>query len=169
MHNSFTRRTYTDLGQFFSDLFFPLVKSRELKALQKKGEISPAFRERLMLAVTGVNQCRYCTRVHTREALKSGVNHAEIDKLLTSDFKDCPAEEVPAILYAEHWAESNAHPDPDALAKLREIYGEGKSADIHLILRMIRAGNLQGNSLDYFLYKISSGRWGIYSPPTTLP
>ena len=166
MHNSFTRRTYTDFGQFISDLFFPLAQSGEIKSLQKKGEISPAFRERLMLAVTGVNKCRYCTWAHTKEALKSGVNRDEINSLLASDFKTCPPDEIPAILYAQHWAESNARPDPEMVARLHEIYGEGKSHDIHLILRMIRAGNLTGNTLDYFLHRISFGRWGGKTPST---
>jgi hypothetical protein len=32
---------------------------------------------------------------------------------------------------------------------------------IHLILRMIRAGNLMGNSWDYILNRISFGRFGL--------
>jgi AhpD family alkylhydroperoxidase len=122
--------------------------------------ISPAFRERLMLAVTGVNKCRWCTYAHTKEALKSGVDREEINKLLSADFKGCPPDEIPAILYAHHWAESNANPDTEAETKLRDTYGESKADAIHLVLRTIRAGNLSGNSLDYFLYKISFGNWG---------
>ncbi|MEA2086399.1 MAG: carboxymuconolactone decarboxylase family protein, partial [Chloroflexota bacterium] len=71
----------------------------------------------------------------------------------------CPGEEGLALIYAQHWAESNAHPDPEAVRKLEETYGIEKAGAIYLVLRMIRLGNLSGNSLDYLLYRISFGRW----------
>jgi len=112
-----------------------------------------------MLAVTSVEGCRYCSYFHSRLALKCGVSQEEIKKLLSGDFKDCPEGEAIAILYAQHWAESNAHPDPEADQKLQEIYGFEKAEAIHLMLRMIRLGNLLGNTWDYFLYRISFGKW----------
>ncbi|MCK4314262.1 MAG: carboxymuconolactone decarboxylase family protein [Anaerolineae bacterium] len=46
------------------------MKSRSrIRAVMKQNLTSPAFRERLMLAVTAVNGCRYCSHVHAREAL----------------------------------------------------------------------------------------------------
>jgi len=122
--------------------------------------ISPAFRERLMLAVTAVNGCRYCSYYHTGEALKSGLSREEISRLLAGESASCPLEEAPAVIYAQHWAESNTRPDPTALQNLREIYGQEKIDAIHLVLRMIRIGNLSGNSWDYLLYRLSFGHWG---------
>ena len=122
--------------------------------------ISPAFRERLMLAVTAVNGCRYCSYFHTGEALRSGLSQEEISRLLSGEFAACPPEEAPAVIYAQHWAESNARPDPVALQKLQEIYGPEKADAIQIILRMIRTGNLSGNSWDYLLYRVSFGKWG---------
>jgi AhpD family alkylhydroperoxidase len=112
-----------------------------------------------MLAVTSVEGCRYCSYFHSRLALKGGISHEEIKRLLLGDFRDCPEEEVVAILYAQHWAESNAHPDTEAIQKLQEIYGFEKAEAIHLMLRMIRLGNLLGNTWDYFLHLISFGKW----------
>ncbi len=122
--------------------------------------ISPAFRERLMLAVTAVNGCRYCSYFHTGEALKIGLSQEEIGRLLTGDSATCPPEEAPAIIYAQHWAESNARPDTAAIQKLQEIYGLEKADAINTVLRLIRIGNLSGNSWDYLLYRISFGNWG---------
>jgi len=112
-----------------------------------------------MLAVTSVEGCRYCSYFHSKLALKGGISQEEIGKLLSGDVEGCPEEEALAVLYAQHWAESNAHPDPVTVEKLREIYGPEKAEAIHLMLRMIRLGNLLGNTWDYLLYRISFGKW----------
>ena len=155
----FNKRIYRNPKELFSDLWFPVRNGRRLKQATKKGLISPAFKERLMLAVTAVHSCRYCSYLHTKEALKSGLSPEEISRLLSGDVDNCPEEEAVALIYAQHWAESDAHPDPEASRKLEQTYGAEKSEFIHLLLRMIRLGNLMGNSWDYLLYRISFGRW----------
>ncbi len=147
----FNKRTYNSPGDFISDVLFPFRNRRKLRWVMRGTLISPAFRERLMLAVTAVNGCRYCSYFHTGE---------EISRLLSGESASCPPDEAPAVIYAQHWAESNARPDPLALQKLQEIYGTEKSDAIQIILRMIRIGNLSGNSWDYLLYRLSFGRWG---------
>jgi len=112
-----------------------------------------------MLAVTAVDGCRYCSYFHARQALKSGVTSREISQLLSGDVNGCPEEEAVAVIYAQHWAESDAHPDPEAVWKLQQIYGAERTEEINLLLRMIRLGNLLGNSWDYLLYCISFGKW----------
>ena len=87
------------------------------------------------------------------------ISQKEISQLLSGDTSGCPQEEAVAIAYALHWAESEAHPDPEAVQKLQATYGLPKAKAIHLVLRMIRLGNLTGNSFDYLLYKISFGKW----------
>ena len=121
--------------------------------------ISPAFRERLMLAVTEVYQCRYCTYAHSKEALKHGISQPELEQILSGEFKECPQREIPAILYAQHWAESDGHPHTEALDKLKEYYSPQEIEHIHLYLRMIRLGNLTGNSWDYILSRLPFIRW----------
>jgi hypothetical protein len=71
-----------------------------------------------------------------------------------------PPEQLPALLYAQHWAETNANPDPETRQCVLEQYGEETLQAIELALRMIRMGNLMGNSWDYLLYRISFGRLG---------
>ena len=110
------------------------------------GLLSPAFLERLMLAVTAVDGCHYCSYFHTKLALRAGIGQEEIGNLLSGDVDGCPEEEALAVLYTQHWAESSAHPEPDAVKKLQEMYGSEKVEVIHLMLRMIRLGNLLGNS-----------------------
>jgi len=155
----FNRRTYKNLRELFSDLWFPIKNRKRLKEATNRGLISPAFQERLMLAVTAVEGCRYCSYFHAKQALKSGITPEEITRLLSGDVDNCPEEESVAVIYAQHWAESNAYPDPEAVRKLQRTYGVEKKEAIHLMLRMIRLGNLLGNSWDYLLYRISFGKW----------
>ncbi|MFC2009044.1 hypothetical protein ACFLUT_03220 [Chloroflexota bacterium] len=42
----------------------------------------------------------------------------------------------------------------------QQTYGAEKADAIHLVLRLIRMGNLMGNTWDYFLHRISFGKWG---------
>jgi AhpD family alkylhydroperoxidase len=123
--------------------------------------ISPPFRERLMLAVTSVNKCRYCSYAHTRRALMEGIPHDEIRELDGGTFRRSPADELPALLYAQHWSENSGVPEPEARAKLIETYGLEKTQAIELSLRLIQMGNLMGNTFDLFLNRISFGRWGL--------
>jgi AhpD family alkylhydroperoxidase len=106
----FSKRTYNSPGEFFSEVLFPIKNRKKLLDLRNGKLISPAFRERLMLAVTAVNGCRYCSYFHTGEALKSGLSREEISRLLSGQADACPPQEAPAVIYAQHWAESNARP-----------------------------------------------------------
>ncbi len=127
----------------------------------KSGIISPEFRERLMLAVTAVNGCKYCSYYHSKQALKTGLTQEEIDLLLAGSIANCPEDEEIALIYAQYWAEANARPDADAVSKLIEVYGDEKAEAIDIVLHMIRLGNLSGNTWDYFLYRISFGKLGV--------
>lgn len=111
-----------------------------------------------MLAVTSVNECRYCSYAHSREALKHGISQYELEQILSGEFKECPEREIPAILYAQHWAENDAKPQAEALDKLKEAYSPQEIEHIHIYLRMIRLGNLTGNSWDYMLSRIPCRR-----------
>ncbi len=81
----FSKRKYNNPKEFFSDVLFPFKNRRKLLGVMSGTLISPAFRERLMLAVTAVNGCRYCSYFHTGEALKSGLSQEEISRLLSGE------------------------------------------------------------------------------------
>jgi AhpD family alkylhydroperoxidase len=155
----FKKRRYRSIKEFCSDVGFVLKNSRRLKKLNAQKPVSPAFQERLMLAVTGVNGCRYCSYFHSRQALKSGVSDTEINNLLAGDFKSFDQDEGVALLYAQHWAESNGRPDAEAVARLRQNYGDEKAEVINIMLRMIRLGNLSGNTFDYLINRLTFGKF----------
>ena len=114
-----------------------------------------------MMAVTSVNACRFCAYFHAQVALTSGVSRAEVEQILGGVFTRAPEHEIPALLYAQHWAETNAQPDPAMRVKLAATYGDDTARAIEYVLRMIRVGNLLGNTFDYILYRLSFGRLGL--------
>ena len=148
---SFSKRIYT-----------PRLLLRDLRGIlaQPSGSlvdnhsISPSFSERIMLAVTAVNDCRYCSYGHARRALKCGVTPEEIELLLSGDVGHVPVDEAPAILFAQHYAESGGSPDPDAVRALAETYGRRIAQGILFRIRMITLGNLMGNTFDAVLSRL---------------
>ncbi len=158
--NGFKKRTYHSIGQPSRELWYLLRHRKQVRALVRGRSIAPSFRERLMLAVTGVNDCRYCSFFHVRVAARTGVSSQEAALLLGGIFR-CPDEELPALVYAQHWAETEGQPEPITRQHLVATYGEVRAEAIDLALRMIRVGNLLGNTGDYILYRLSFGRLGL--------
>jgi len=161
LKNTFQKRTYQGLGEIWKDFRY-IMKHRPIIRRAMRELLSPAFRERLMLVVTEVNGCRYCRTFHASEALKEGITDTELAELLAGQIPaDTPEEEIPAMIYARYWAESDAQPAPEDVQELIDVYGEEKTEAIHIVLRMIRMGNLMGNTADYILYRLTFGRAGV--------
>jgi AhpD family alkylhydroperoxidase len=156
----FRRRIYHRWSEFAADLRFILAHRQQMRSLMRGEWIDTAFRERLMLAVTAVHGCRYCSYVHAKQALVYGMSSQEIEALRQGALKNSPAQELSALLYAQHWAETNAKPDSEARARVLDEYGQDTVEAIELALRTIRVGNLLGNTFDYLLYRVSFGHWG---------
>jgi AhpD family alkylhydroperoxidase len=157
----FKKRIYRNPWAFLQDLGFIVKNLGRVYAIFRGQSISPAFRERMMLAVTRVNDCRLCAYLHTKAALSEGISREEIDAFLGGEFKDCPAGEIAGVLYAEHWAETTGQVDAEMREKLVAAYGQAAVNDIDVVLRIIKTGNFTNNTLDYLLYRISFGRWGV--------
>lgn len=113
-----------------------------------------------MLAVTQVNDCRYCSWYHSRLALSSGVPEKEVDSLLCGELEGSPEAQRTALHFATHWAETEGRPDPEIEMNVRECYGDETFENIVTAMRLIRMGNLSGNTWDYILYRLSCGKLG---------
>ena len=158
---TFNRRIYHSLSAFIIDLKAIMVRRDQMKPLMRGELIDAAFRERLMLAVTAVNGCSYCSYAHARQALVEGIDSDEVKALQDGVVENSPREELPALLYAQHWAETGGNIDPVARGRIIELYNEDTVNAIELALRTIQMGNLSGNTLDYILYRLSFGRLGV--------
>jgi AhpD family alkylhydroperoxidase len=149
----FSKRIYTprSLLQDFRDI---LNHFHEFRSAVRSRRIDQAFAEKIMLAVTAVSGCRYCSYGHARMALASGVSPEEVDLLLGGEVGHASPEEAPALFFAQHYAESGGHPDPEMVQKLVQTYGQERARDILAHVRMITLGNLSGNTFDALLSRL---------------
>ncbi len=157
----FRRRMYASPMEFVRDLYRALTKLGPVLSLSLKSGIAADFRERIMMVVTGVNRCRHCAYGHEFLAALAGVSRAEISRLLAQDLTSSPADQIPALLFAMHWAESDGRPDSAAQSALRARYGVEVARQIEAATLMIHIGNRIGNTFDYLLSRISGGRFGL--------
>jgi len=142
------------------DLFFLTKNVSSVIKVSMGKLVSTAFRERLMLAVVSVYGCPLCSWLHTGGALRSGIAEEEIVALLIGSVDNCPEDEAVAVLYAQHWADSDAKPEPEAVKGLEQTYGTEKAKVINSILHMNRIGEYSFSVGGLFLYRVSFGRWG---------
>lgn len=100
------------------------------------------------MAVTEVNGCRYCSYFHAQLALKTGMDKDEIERTLLGDFNDAPHEEVAALYFAQHYAESGGKPNEEAVQCMVDYYGKPVVRNILAYIRAIMIGNAWGNMFD---------------------
>ncbi|MBN2045973.1 MAG: carboxymuconolactone decarboxylase family protein [Anaerolineales bacterium] len=165
MKKKFNKRLYPNLKELISDLGFVFRRRDKMKALMRGEVIDAQFRERLMMAVTEVNGCRYCAYYHAQQALAAGIGSEELEEISKFSFESSPEGQRPALLYAQHWAETGGHPDPDAWGCMQDSYSLEELELIELCLHTIQIGNLTGNLADYLLFRLSFGRADIESMP----
>lgn len=149
----FMKRLYGP-SELFEQLKAMMVHLKDLHPAEGESRISKPFVERIMMAVTEVNGCRYCSFFHTQVALKEGIKKAEVDQLLTGKFTNTPQAEIPALLFAQHYAESSGEPDDEAIMLLEQTYGRTIANQIREYIRMIMIGNTMGNAFDALLVRI---------------
>lgn len=150
----FMKRLYGP-GALYEQLYAMMVHINDLRSRKGLEGLDKQFIERIMMAVTEVNGCRYCSYFHARVALNEGIEQHEIEHLLSGDFEYAPREELPALYYAQHYAESGGMPDASALSQLKKTYGEDVSGQIREYIRMIMIGNTWGNAFDALRMRIS--------------
>lgn len=147
----FRKRFYTPRA-FARDVRDVMAHMSSFRDTARSDRVSRAFAEKIMLAITAVNGCRYCAYGHTRTALQAGVEADEIERLLANELGEFPEEEAVALAFAQHWAETGGEPDPEAERRFHEYYGPEVSTDILNWMRMINVGNLLGNTFDAVLF-----------------
>lgn len=153
MKGNFSKRVFTP-GSLVEILAGIVKSAPSMPGTFTSGRISPAFRERILLAVTSVNRCRYCQWVHSDLAAASGISGEQIATLLGSSTNSVPENEKAALLYALHYAETNRNPSPLHRQQLVDTYGPDTAQDIENWIQLIFFANLSGNTFDSFLSRM---------------
>lgn len=139
----FGRKLYS-VGESYWIFYNGIMTMKYMSRAKKKGELSQQFIERIMLAVTEVNECAVCSYAHTKKALESGMSNEEIQNLLAGIVDGVPDEEIAAIMFAQHYAETRAKPAKESWQRIVEIYGMSKAKGILGVIRTIMIGNAYG-------------------------
>ena len=138
-------------GVLFRDLGFLIRHLPAIARAMRNPDVGRAFAGKIMMVVTAVNGCTYCTWFHAQEAAASGMSSDEIAAMFNLQFESTATEhELPGLLFAQHFAETNRNPAPEMSARLDAFYGEATARDIMLLIRAIFFGNLLGNTFDAF-------------------
>jgi AhpD family alkylhydroperoxidase len=148
MKQRFDKKIYT-ARLLFSDIGFLMWNLPKLRSAFKNKQITKAFTEKIMSVTTAVNGCVYCSWFHAKQAVACGISEQEVKDMMNLQFQANANEfELVALLYAQHFAETNRTPDADMTTKLFDYYGDKTANDIILVIRMIFFGNLYGNTWD---------------------
>jgi AhpD family alkylhydroperoxidase len=59
-----------------------------MREMMRSKRVERSFMEKIMLVITQVNGCRYCSYFHTQMALTSGVSETEIEQLVALEIGD---------------------------------------------------------------------------------
>lgn len=153
----FQKRFYTPRA-FGRDALGLLLHSPELLSALVAGRVSRSWAEKIMLTVTQVNDCRYCSFVHTLSARRAGVSELELARLVSGEsegFSQGFSEgEAVALAFAHHYARTAGRPEARALQELRMRYGPQVARDVLSYVRLIYFANLSGNAVDAFLSRL---------------
>lgn len=151
MPKTFSKRTFTMsllLRSFAAMVLYMPVRWIAIV----KPVTSRALREKVILGVTSVNDCRWCTWLHTGAALVHGVNLDQLHSLLDSGTFDTVDErEATAVLFAQHFADTLRHPTSEACVALAKQFTPHQRLEIMAWINFIYFTNLSGNSTDAWL------------------
>lgn len=152
---NFAKRTFS-LPLLARSLTAATVHSPVLLVALIRPATSRALREKVMLAVSSVNDCRYCNRVHTGLALANGVDLDELHHVLDhGTFGQVGSRDATAILFAQHFAATARQPTAEARAALAREFTARQRAEIMAYIHGIYFLNLSGNSYDAWLARFA--------------
>ena len=134
---------------------------RENAYLKRFKAMNLPWRERIMLAVTQVNQCAMCSWMHTNIALGAGMKDDEIKSILQGDYSVIPNQELTSILYAQDYASRQEKTNLEFVQKVIKQYGKTKARAIDNVISSITMTNSMGIQMallkDTFTFKHQQG------------
>ena len=123
------------------------------------------YASRIMLAVTEVNGCALCAFAHTKYALDAGMDIDEVRQMLGGVTAGAPDRELPALAFAQHYADTGARPEMGAWDRLVTIYGDREALGVLGATRIMMWGNAVGLPLSLLRSRLR----GEPQPGSSLP
>ena len=117
-----------------------------------KQEVDPGFREELMLAVSRLNGCRYCSWGHYEWAQISGVSNEELAQVEQLDPAGFDRRKWVAISYVRALVKGNfVRVQPELRRAMQHKYSPREIRQIELIANVMDVGNRGSNTFDAML------------------
>lgn len=132
------------VGEGYRHLVLLFRTVRFVSKARKQDLLDKQFMERIMLGVTQVNGCLLCSYAHTKMALEMGMEEKQIEELLGGEHDNVPPEQLKAVLFAQHYAETKGRPSKAAWDEIVTVYGQEASKGILGTIRIMMVGNIWG-------------------------
>ena len=161
MNQQRPERNLFTLWEAYRNVYLAVRTMPHLARARRSGAMPGPFKERLMLAVTEVNGCALCSYAHTKMALEAGLSPGEIRDMLAGENGGVPEEELPAILFVQHYADTRGRPSADAWGRMRALYGREKAMAILGAARDIMVGNAYGIPGGSLLGRMFGGKFRV--------
>lgn len=146
MNKKFTKRIFTP-KTYFKELFFLGKHLFEIINIFTNKSKNNHLTEKILMVISVANDCKYCIWLDVKLAEKRGIPSSEIQKMLNLKLdSDLPEQELKALVYAQHYAESNGRPNKKMTENLYDFYGKTEAEKIQLTIRAEMFGNLYFNT-----------------------
>ena len=152
------------IHEYFIAVYNGLRTKKYLNKAKKSNELGIEFIERIMLAVTEVNGCELCTYAHTKWALEAGMSNEEIQKILSGVTDGISADEISAIMFAQHYADTKGNPSKESWEHIIKVYGPTKANGILGAIREMMIGNIFGASASAFYSRLKGNPYNKSNP-----
>ena len=117
--------------------------------------MDPQFREEIMLAVSRVNGCRYCSYIHHEWALATGVPDDEIARLEGLEPKGFDRGRWVALAWAQARSAADFGSAPDELDRaMHEQHELSVRKDVEAVARIMTMVNRSANTMDALLERL---------------
>ena len=117
MKDTFGRKLYS-LIEYYRITYLAFFSIPKFAKIKKNKLLSEHFIERIMLAVTEVNGCVVCSYAHTKMALEAGMSNEEIQNMLAGISDDIPENEMSAVVFSQHYADSRGYPSKESWERI---------------------------------------------------
>jgi AhpD family alkylhydroperoxidase len=141
-------RTYR-VSELARDLVRVAGRASALWSIWVGRRLSPAMREKVIVAVARVNACPMCEHAHSRMALDAGVTDAELAALEGMARDAIDRRTWLALAYARErvTADFDGAPDPETKRALDVELGPQATRDIEDVARVMTVANRIANTL----------------------
>ena len=111
------------------------------------GLIERRLKEMVYLAVSTVNECRYCTEAHLKGARKAGLSERDLEDIESETNQNFSEPEQIALHYAREMTRACAD-EFDTREKLREYFSDEQLVELTLVIALANFTNRFNNGLN---------------------